>query len=139
MPILPHIGATPFRAAQGDAAEARFDARRSLIVEEANDIGTTYLRAQLLTEPERGESLALLKDYTDAAIDLADAVLPNLKADTGFDRAAFNELARALLGLRTSDAGLEFAPIGCREELVALSESYKRVAGYDKERLKTPA
>ena len=26
-----------------------------------------------------------------------------------------------------------------REELIALSESYKRVAGYDKERLKTPA
>jgi len=50
-------------------------------------------------------------DDPTIAPDLADAVLPNLKADTGFDRAAFNELARALLGLRTSDAGLEFATL----------------------------
>jgi hypothetical protein len=55
-------------------AVGRYEARRALVVQEANDIGTTYLRAQLLTEPERGRSLTLLKDYTDAAIALADAV-----------------------------------------------------------------
>ena len=41
---------------------------------EANAIGTTYLRAQLLPEPVRGESLDLLRSYTDLAIELADAV-----------------------------------------------------------------
>jgi hypothetical protein len=55
-------------------AVGRYEVRRSLVVQEANDIGTTYLRAQLLDEPERGRSLALLKEYTDAAIALADAV-----------------------------------------------------------------
>lgn len=55
-------------------AVGRYESRRALVVQEANDIGTTYLRAQLLAEPERGESLALLEDYTDAAIDVADAV-----------------------------------------------------------------
>lgn len=52
----------------------RYEGRRSLVVQEANDIGTTYLRAQLLSQPERGESMTLLVKYTDAAIALADAV-----------------------------------------------------------------
>ena len=32
-------------------AVGRYENRRALVVEEANDIGTTYLRAQLLAEP----------------------------------------------------------------------------------------
>jgi Flp pilus assembly protein TadB len=55
-------------------AVGRYEARRSLVVQEANDIGTTYLRAQLLAEPERSRSMELLEDYTDAAIAVADAV-----------------------------------------------------------------
>jgi hypothetical protein len=55
-------------------AVARYENRRALVVEEANDIGTTYLRAQLLAEPSRTASLDLLRDYTDAAIDFADQV-----------------------------------------------------------------
>jgi len=51
-----------------------YESRRALVVQEANDIGTTYLRAQLLAQPERSESLGLLEHYTDAAIDVADAV-----------------------------------------------------------------
>ena len=43
-------------------------------MQEANDIGTTYLRAQMLAEPESSRSATLLKDYTDAAIEVADAV-----------------------------------------------------------------
>ena len=52
----------------------RYEARRALVVDEANAIGTTYLRAQLLSEPTRTETLELLKDYADAAVDMADAV-----------------------------------------------------------------
>jgi hypothetical protein len=55
-------------------AVGRYEARRSLVVQEANDIGTTYLRAQLLAEPERSMSMELLEDYTDSAIAVADAV-----------------------------------------------------------------
>jgi hypothetical protein len=46
----------------------RFDARRLLIVEEANAIGTTYLRAGFLDEPVRGESRALLREYVDVRL-----------------------------------------------------------------------
>jgi len=49
----------------------RFDARRHNVLGEANTIGTTYLRSQLLEEPHRGRLSKLLVDYTDVRIDLA--------------------------------------------------------------------
>ena len=55
-------------------AVGRYETRRASVVEEANAIGTTYLRAQTLAEPMRSRSLELLTDYTDASIRLASAV-----------------------------------------------------------------
>jgi hypothetical protein len=55
-------------------AVGRYDARRTAVVDEANAIGTTYLRAQTLREPIRTRSLELLRGYTDAAIGYAEAV-----------------------------------------------------------------
>ena len=55
-------------------AVTRYESRRSALVEEANAIGTTYLRAQLLAEPMRTASLDLLRSYTDTAIEMADQV-----------------------------------------------------------------
>jgi hypothetical protein len=57
-------------------AVGRYEARRTAVVLEANAIGTTYLRAQTLSEPMRTESLALLKRYGDARIDISESV-PN--------------------------------------------------------------
>ena len=72
----------------------RYEMRRQLVVKEANAIGTTYLRAQMLSEPARSTSLDLLKEYTDRAIDLADQV-PN-NADFRADRSRLGELQREL-------------------------------------------
>jgi len=44
-------------------AESRFDARRQLVLEEANAIGTTYLRSKALAELYRVEVVKLLQDY----------------------------------------------------------------------------
>ncbi|MFZ4717801.1 MAG: hypothetical protein ACOYMR_00150 [Ilumatobacteraceae bacterium] len=55
-------------------AVGRYETRRAIVVQESNDIGTTYLRAQLLSEPERTESMDLLRTYTDATIVMADQV-----------------------------------------------------------------
>jgi hypothetical protein len=49
-------------------AIGRYEDRRAALVAEANAIGTSFLRAQLVAEPERSQSLALLRDYTDLAI-----------------------------------------------------------------------
>ena len=75
----------------------RYDDRRALVVQEANDIGTTYLRAQLLPEPIRTQSMDALRDYADASIDMADQV----PESDGFDEDAARktELQRTLWGL----------------------------------------
>src|SRR4051812_37460540 len=44
-------------------AVGRYEARRSALVDEANAIGTTYLRAQTLDAPDRTASLVLLRRY----------------------------------------------------------------------------
>jgi hypothetical protein len=45
-------------------AAQRFDARREVVLEEANAIGTAYLRARLLPAPERAAVEGLLREYT---------------------------------------------------------------------------
>src|SRR5262245_10942984 len=49
-------------------ALGRYEDRRAASVDEANAIGTTYLRGQLLSEPVRSGSLELLRRYTDLAL-----------------------------------------------------------------------
>ena len=44
-------------------------------------------------------------DDPSIAPDLADHLIPNLTADQGFDRPAFNELVRAFMGLSDGDGG----------------------------------
>ncbi|PNU04157.1 hypothetical protein [Novosphingobium guangzhouense] len=49
----------------------RYDTRRAVVLEEANAIGTTYLRTQLLEEPHRTRISKLLTDYTANRVALA--------------------------------------------------------------------
>jgi len=60
-------------------AVSRHEDRRAAVVADANAIGTTYLRAQLLAEPARSRSLALLREYADLALRLSSEV-PNSSA-----------------------------------------------------------
>jgi membrane protein YdbS with pleckstrin-like domain len=62
----------------GMAAD-RFDTRRGLVLEEANSIGTTYLRAGYLPEPASTQSRELLREYVplrivEPGIDVATTV-----------------------------------------------------------------
>jgi len=50
----------------------RYDLRRELIVDEANAIGTVNLRAQLLPDPARSKSIALLREYVDARVQFSE-------------------------------------------------------------------
>jgi hypothetical protein len=51
-------------------AVGRYQDRRADVVASANTIGTAYLRAQTLPEPQRSRSLALLRSYNDLAIQI---------------------------------------------------------------------
>lgn len=50
-------------------AQSRFDVRKKMVLEESNAIGTAYLRAQLLPEPERNEIPKLLRQYVDVRLE----------------------------------------------------------------------
>jgi hypothetical protein len=54
----------------------RFDARRGFVLEEANAIGRTYLRTQLLDAPHRERLSRLLVEYTDNRLELAHSKEP---------------------------------------------------------------
>ncbi|MGA0879541.1 MAG: hypothetical protein ACO3SP_10535, partial [Ilumatobacteraceae bacterium] len=69
-------------------AVGRYEDRRTLLVQEANAIGTTYLRAQLLAEPERTESSTLLRDYTDLAVEMSQATADSERFDTAAQNMA---------------------------------------------------
>lgn len=46
-------------------ASSRFDARKTLLLDEVNAIGTAYLRADFLPAPQRANTQMLLKKYVD--------------------------------------------------------------------------
>lgn len=58
-------------------AASKFDDRRALILDEANAIGTTYLRAGYLPQPYKTQIRSLLKEYTSIRI---EALKPGMLA-----------------------------------------------------------
>jgi hypothetical protein len=46
-------------------AASRHDTRRHLVLDEANAIGTAYLRTQLLPQPQAAEMQNVLREYVD--------------------------------------------------------------------------
>jgi hypothetical protein len=69
-------------------AAARYSERRSLLVEEANAIDVSYLRAETLTTPSSGiEAKRLLRQYVDARLDVANAGLDVSRAETAENHA----------------------------------------------------
>jgi hypothetical protein len=69
-------------------AVSRFDVRRQLIVEEANAIGTTYLRTRLLPPSQAQPLRDLLRSYVDVRLEYYDA-----GADIARTRAAAGRAA----------------------------------------------
>src|SRR6516165_8867754 len=51
-------------------AASRFIERLDIIVKEANALGTAYLRADTIAEPQRGELKAALREYTADRVQL---------------------------------------------------------------------
>ena len=51
-----------------NGAAARHDVRKNLVIEEANAINKTWMRADFLSEPYRTDIRALLRDYIDVRV-----------------------------------------------------------------------
>ena len=68
---------------------SRFESRKLIVVNEANAIGTAYLRARLLQEPQRQQLEACLRRYVDVWLELCAA-----GADVNTGEAATKELGQ---------------------------------------------
>ena len=88
-------------------AVTRYEDRRAAVVDEANTIGTTFLRAQTLREPMRSQSLALLKTYTESASNLTEDVPGSDQALAAID--SDNALQRRLWAL--NGKAIAIAPV----------------------------
>ncbi len=82
-------------------AASRFEARRQILLQEANAIGTCYLRAGMLSEPMRTDAQNLLREYVDARI---EAVQPGKLAQ---GMAKSEELHKRLWAVATMAADKE--------------------------------
>jgi hypothetical protein len=112
-------------------AVGRYESRRQEVVNDANTIGTAYLRAQTLPEPIRGSSLALLVRYTDAELRLSDVVPGSAKADRAVaEGASIQRQLWALAGQAVQQQPVATAPRLYEESLNAMiDEQTVRVAG----------
>lgn len=68
-------------------ALSRFEARRDAVLHEANAIGTTALRARLLPDPHRSETLKLLKEYIQIRVGVAESGHSLAELNAAIDRS----------------------------------------------------
>ena len=73
-------------------ASDRFDTRRGIVLDEANSIGTTYLRAGYLPEPASSQIRELLREYVPLRIVVTDAKAVELAADIRRSQEILDEL-----------------------------------------------
>jgi hypothetical protein len=71
-------------------AAARFLERQDLIVQEANAIGTTYLRADLLAEPHAAGLRQVLADYVAHRLEVSKSLAGGIAPETADQIAAFH-------------------------------------------------
>lgn len=93
-------------------AVSRFDTRKELLLDEANAIGTTLLRARFLPEPQRHEVAALLKAYVSARIDLYDAGVDRARLAAAASAASRLEDQLWQLAVTSAEADASSVPIG---------------------------
>lgn len=89
-------------------ALSRFEARRDAVLNEANAIGTTALRARLLPEPQRTNALQLLQEYVKIRLDITLRPVSRAELIAAIDRS--NALQEALwqqaMAVAAKDNGL---------------------------------
>jgi hypothetical protein len=112
-------------------ALGRYEDRRAAVVDDANTIGTTYLRAQTLPEPLRSRSLALLVRYAGLERTLTHDVPGSDAADRTITRAdALQQQLWALNGEAIDQQPTASAPRLYEDSLNAMIDQQTvRIAG----------
>jgi len=101
-------------------AVSRFDARKELVVEEANAIGTTFLRSLYLPEPQRQEIAALLQSYVSARLAFYDAGIDPMRLDAANKEAS--RIEKQMWGLTAELAAKESQSVPLGLFLASMNE-----------------
>ena len=98
------------------AAADRFDARRKLIVDEANAVGTAYLRLDLLNPADRDSLRLKFREYLDSRIKTY-ALIPDIPAalreferSQNLQREIWNQAVPATQKTGSTLAGMQLIP-----------------------------
>jgi hypothetical protein len=88
-------------------AAERFQTRRQFLLDEVLAIGTTYLRAEMLSEPHRSEIRKLLREYVDVRVNLAKDNLqkktPNIQEAVSRSESLQNQIWSHAVALADTD------------------------------------
>lgn len=93
-------------------ALSRFDQRKDLVIDEANAIGTAYLRAAMQPEPVHSAAPGLFRDYVDARLAVfgtmsdIDESSPEVKRARQIQTALWNQATAAAQQTPTPIVGL---------------------------------
>lgn len=90
-------------------AADRFETRRALVLEEANAIGTTYLRAQMLEPVDRARISRMLVEYTDNRLALARAPQGQIQPLLARNDQMLTDLWTATVAAWPSIKGMDFS------------------------------
>ena len=113
-------------------AVSRFVERRSLLVEEAISIGTTYLRAATLPQPYRDHSRQLLREYVDTRLDLDSVIRDTSRYNDALQRAKHlqeNLWLDAVTVAQNDRSAITAVYVNSLNETIDLHE--KRVAAFE--------
>ena len=99
----------------------RYDARSAAVVEEANAIGTAYLRIDLLPESVRTESKSLMRDYIEMRIE-AGAISVDREEERDALLAKGQEVQEKLWQLAVTGAATSDRPATMNLYLQSLNE-----------------
>ncbi len=90
----------------------RYETRRRLVVEEANAISTTWLRQQLLDDPQRSRLAAMMADYVKAREAVVGAGLgPSARIDSGTEALQAGIWRETGIALRTPTGAPYIVPL----------------------------
>jgi hypothetical protein len=89
-------------------ALSRFEGRRDAVLNEANAIGTTALRARLLPEPHSSETLKLLREYVNLRLDITRRVPSPAEFDAAIKRSGqiHEALWQQAMAMSAKDTGI---------------------------------
>jgi hypothetical protein len=105
---------------------SRYDTRRQMVLNEANAIGTTYLRAGLMPEPQGLEIRRLLRGYADIRSNLAAKEINETLRQSEEIHGRLWSQAKSLAG-EEMDPQLRSLLIVSLNELIDLHQSRKTV------------